>query len=254
MWKRKDVAILLLGLFVEDIQMYCIRNQSFNIFRLIEDIVMINFDQAPELGAYLQGRALWCLSTCNDCFVVPSEQVETLKRKVLSLSIQILSKEIKKSIKLIAARTLVRFSRKLSKEVLNEYSEQFQTVLGDLLMILDSSQRDLMHLPVEAFLTFSKVNEKIVAAMAPIITPKLLTIFKTEHSEGSLGQELMNLFKVWCLYDQCRDIFINTFIPFILEIIEAYFKATLVESKPTLGVSDPISESISLESSNEKPR
>lgn len=55
--------------------------------------------------------------------------------------------------------------------------------------------------------------------MAPKITPKLLKIFKAEHNEGSLGQELVNLFKHWCQFDDCRDIFINTFIPFIIEIV-----------------------------------
>mmetsp|Transcript_5763 Transcript_5763/g.9874 ORF Transcript_5763/g.9874 Transcript_5763/m.9874 type:complete len:94 (+) Transcript_5763:84-365(+) len=86
-----------------------------------------------------------------------------------------------------------------------------------------------MHLPIEAFYTFSKVNEQTVAKMAPKITPQLLKIFKTEHSEGSLGQELVNLFKIWCLYDECRDIFIHTFIPFIMEIIESYYNSTANE-------------------------
>ena len=62
--------------------------------------------------------------------------------------------------------------------------------------------------------------------MAPKITPKLLKIFKSEHSQGNLGQELINLFKQWCQYDDCRDIFINTFIPFIMEIIESYYSQT----------------------------
>lgn len=55
-----------------------------------------------------------------------------------------------------------------------------------------------MHLPIQAFQTFSKFNEETVAQMAPKITPNLLKIFKAEHNEGSLGQELVNLFKHWC--------------------------------------------------------
>jgi len=41
------------------------------------------------------------------------------------------------------------------------------------------------------------VNEEIVATMAPKITPKLLKLFKTYHNEGMVGQELLNLFKIW---------------------------------------------------------
>ena len=56
-----------------------------------------------------------------------------------------------------------------------------------MLELLDFSNKEVMHLPIEAFQTFSKVNEETVSKMAPKITPKLLSIFKAEHSEGSLG-------------------------------------------------------------------
>lgn len=62
--------------------------------------------------------------------------------------------------------------------------------------------------------------------MAPKITPKLLKFFRTYHNEGSLASELLNLFKIWCDYESCRDIFVNTFIPFIMEIVENYYNST----------------------------
>jgi hypothetical protein len=70
--------------------------------------------------------------------------------------------------------------------------------LDELLDLLDFSNKDVMHLPIEAFQTFSKINEMTVSKMAPKITPKLLKIFKTEQKEGNLSQELLNLFKIWC--------------------------------------------------------
>lgn len=91
--------------------------------------------------------------------------------------------------------------------------------------------------------------------MAPKITPKLLSIFKSEHSEGNLGQELINLFKQWCQYDECRDIFINTFIPFIMEIVESYYNSTANEdNKDTVLQMCSVSDSAdtSQDSSNDK--
>lgn len=44
-----------------------------------------------------------------------------------------------------------------------------------------------------------------------------------------LGQDLLNLFKQWCNYDECRDIFINTFLPFIVDIISVYYAQTANE-------------------------
>jgi uncharacterized protein related to proFAR isomerase len=86
----------------------------------------------------------------------------------------------------------------MKKENLLNEAEKFEGILDDLLELLDSSNKDVMYLPIEAFQTFSKVNQATVSQMAPKITPKLLSIFKAEHSEGNLGQELINLFKQWC--------------------------------------------------------
>ena len=60
--------------------------------------------------------------------------------------------------------------------------------------------------------------------MSPIVTPKLLELFRNHHSEGDLGQELINLFKKWCNFTECREIFVQTFIPFIMEIVEQYYQ------------------------------
>ena len=62
--------------------------------------------------------------------------------------------------------------------------------------------------------------------MSPIVTPKLLELFRNHHSEGDLGQELINLFKKWCNFTECREIFVQTFIPFIMEIVEQYYQNT----------------------------
>ena len=62
--------------------------------------------------------------------------------------------------------------------------------------------------------------------MAPKITPKLLRFFKNLHNDTSVTLELLNLFKIWCSYDACRDILVNTFVPYIMDIIEMYYKAT----------------------------
>lgn len=74
----------------------------------------------------------------------------------------------------------------MKKEDLQDNAFKFEGILDDLLQLLDYSN-DVMSLPIEAFQTFSKVNEATVSQMAPKITPKLLEIFKAEHSEGSLG-------------------------------------------------------------------
>lgn len=98
--------------------------------------------------------------------------------------------------------------------------------------LLETGTLESIYLPIEAFTQYSMVNEEIVSHMAPKITPKLLKLFKTYHNEGMVGQELLNLFKIWTQYDGCRDIFISTFIPFIMEIVDNYYQSTAnVENK-----------------------
>ena len=92
--------------------------------------------------------------------------------------------------------------------------------------MLDTASLDTIHLPIEAFTAYSRLNEAIVGQMAPKITPKLLRFFKTLHNDNSVTLELLNLFKIWCNYDACRDILVNTFVPYIMDIIEMYYKAT----------------------------
>ena len=115
-------------------------------------------------------------------------------------------------------------------------------ILDNLSTLLETGTLESIYLPIEAFTQYSLVNEEIVATMAPKITPKLLKLFKMYHNEGMVGQELLNLFKIWTQYDACRDIFISTFIPFIMEIVDNYYHSTAnVENKDlVLQPSNPI--------------
>jgi uncharacterized protein related to proFAR isomerase len=66
----------------------------------------------------------------------------------------------------------------MNKESLLENAVKFESILDELLGLLDVSNKDCIYLPIEAFQTFSKVNSDTVSQMAPKITPKLLKIFK----------------------------------------------------------------------------
>lgn len=83
---------------------------------LIGKIVKTDFNN--KMGSYLKGRTLWCASTCSESLIVPNESTERLRSQILDLSIDALKSEKTRSIKLIATRTLVRYARKINKEVL----------------------------------------------------------------------------------------------------------------------------------------
>lgn len=88
MWKRKDVAMILTGLFIEDIQMYCMRNPQYDLTQILENIVSIDFTKAGKMGPYLKGRALWCVQTCSEGLLMPNDKTLELKVKITDFSIE----------------------------------------------------------------------------------------------------------------------------------------------------------------------
>ena len=49
-WKRVDVAMLLLGIFNEDIQMFCIRNPNYNIVEFIPGLMELTYRSSRLQG------------------------------------------------------------------------------------------------------------------------------------------------------------------------------------------------------------
>lgn len=158
---------------------------------------------------------------------MPSREYEDTYSDVLKMAAEVLIEEERPALKLVAIRALIKYSRKAKPETLQLLvGDIFEAILDELTNMLATSSMDTIHLPIEAFTAYSKLNEAIVAQMAPKITPKLLKFFKNLHHETSVTLELLNLFKIWCNYDACRDILVNTFMPNILDIIDMYYKAT----------------------------
>jgi len=85
---------------------------------------------------------------------------------------------------------------------------------------------DYIYLPIEAIGMLSKNDEASISQVAPQITPKLLVLFRDCQDFGSLSSDLLSLFKLWCNYQKCREMFIDQFLPFIVGIINQYYLTT----------------------------
>ena len=73
-WKRREVAILILGTFIEDIQMYMIKHPTFDLIDgLFGELLETDFDKVPKsLRACLIGRSIWCANAVSD--LVPNSE------------------------------------------------------------------------------------------------------------------------------------------------------------------------------------
>lgn len=60
-WKKKEVALYLVGSFAEDISMYRQRHPQYNLRTLVEQVISTDFESSMLKGQ-LKGRTLWCAS------------------------------------------------------------------------------------------------------------------------------------------------------------------------------------------------
>lgn len=108
-WKKREVAIYLLGSFAEDISMFRLRNPTYNLRSLIEQLMVTDFERALMRG-YMKGRTLWCASQLSE--IIPKDFFE-LNLAILNLSIRSLIEERLTSVKFVATRCMIKFIRKL---------------------------------------------------------------------------------------------------------------------------------------------
>ena len=144
--------------------MFCIRNPNFNLVDFIPGFMELSQrsskpndsgDDKPQGSIHMQrilkGRMLWCASACSECLLAQTETNLKIKNDIIDVSIETLKKSKIISVKLVATRTLVKYARKMKKEDLHENAVKFETILDNLLNLLNTCNKDVMHLPIEAF-------------------------------------------------------------------------------------------------------
>lgn len=125
-WKKKEVALYLIGNFVEDISMYRQRNPQYNLKALITSILEIDFEKAL-IKKYLIGRLLWC--TCQLAEICPKDYVD-INLQIFNTAIAtLINKEELNSVKLVATRCIIKYTRKLKPEHLTYDKELFEKIL-----------------------------------------------------------------------------------------------------------------------------
>ncbi len=198
------------------------RNRQFDFKGLIETALNCDF-KSCLLKTLLKGRMLNLAASWAD--IIPRDYDDLIIR-IIDLAISFMQEVKTISVKLAATRCLIKFSRRLKKQDMEANVARFHQVLDDLIGLLHSSHSENVYLPIDAISQFSRINEEAVANIAPKCTPSLMRLFREYHSDGTLGYELLNLFKVWTPFESVRSIFTETFLPFIIEIVDNYYSST----------------------------
>ena len=131
--------------------MFSIRHPEVRLPELLSLLINLDFSKSGQLGPYLKGRSLWCYTTCSEMLFMPTEHNARLKKQIVEIAIQTLRIEKHHSVKLVATRALVRYARKVTPDDMKEISQKFETILDDLLDLLEHSKKEAMYLPIQAF-------------------------------------------------------------------------------------------------------
>jgi len=95
-----------------------------------------------------------------------------LIKGILDIAIKFVAEEKALSIKLVAIRVLVKYSRKVSKETQAQlYEQNLEKILDQINFMLDKCEIESIYLPIEAISQFSRINEQSVSKIAPRTTP-----------------------------------------------------------------------------------
>ena len=111
------MALFLVGNFAEDISMYRQRNSKYSLKNLIENILNTDLEKAM-MKSYIKGRILWCAVQLSE--IIPKDYSE-INMEILNMSIQVLIEEQATSVKLVATRCLIKYSRKIKSDVLGAH-------------------------------------------------------------------------------------------------------------------------------------
>lgn len=118
-WKRREVGMLLIGQFADDISMYAIRNEKFYLMTLVGNILQPELPQTPKitknLRSLLMGRMFATCHLIADLMNVHEKETQLYMNKVIAAAFYSLTAKalMPLSVQLSATRCLIKFLRKL---------------------------------------------------------------------------------------------------------------------------------------------
>lgn len=190
-WKKREVGLLVMGLFAEDISMFKTRKGSdFNIDNVFEHVILSDLSNAL-IAPFIKGRSLWCAAQMSEMLAYN----HPLCQKTYELTLGSLPQANMLPVRLSACRALVRFTSKVDTQQIPNYSNVCAEILIHLTDLLNYCNAETLHIPIEAITFISRLDSSAVSKIAPHTTPKLLELFKLYHNESLIGPDLLDLFK-----------------------------------------------------------
>jgi hypothetical protein len=222
-WKKREVALYLLGSLSDDIIKYRDTRgaTNFSLIKIFGSIALPDL-KSVETPTILKGRAMWCATQLSGLMTDKDPHCVD----IVNTSVSMMSKNNELSLRIWAWRSLVHFINKVDVEAIENLSEYISSVLENVDDLLVKWNDETVHIPVAAIKQLSKVDEEAVANIAHESAPHLLKLFEYYHDQSSVGADLLDIFKMWTNYEKCKTIFCNNYTPFALKIVKNYFHMT----------------------------
>jgi len=239
-WKKREIGLLLMGSFAEDIVDFLIRTTpDYNVLSLIEKLIG-DFD--ANTNPILKGRALWCATQFSE--VVAKQGVKPILT-LFRLGAGCVGNENHLPVRLAAAKAIRTFAYQIHSKFLQDITEDVKAefrlndiqVAIDIFELLPKCSEDTLHIVLEGLLVLAKINNHHIPKHSELICTKIVQMFQMVHNDPLNGELIKDIIKYYSTNPDGYTQLIQVFLPYIAEILQFKLDGNSISSHLDLGTS-----------------
>ncbi|EGR32294.1 hypothetical protein IMG5_089160 [Ichthyophthirius multifiliis] len=234
-WKKKEIGLLLLGNFSDDIIDFQYKHSSsFNINTLIKNLI-VDIDNQNTISI-LVAKSIWCVSRFSE--IIASKNNE-LFLPLFKVCTERISSRNEFPVRLTATKAIGMFAHKINtykqqlvidKNQLLQYGVGNANILYDIFDILNNVNEETIHIVLDTLVYLNKLSPVYAPEIANIGSRKILQVFTLQHADVLVSKITLELITQLAENAQSFMIIFSSISPFILDSFQLFQNHILVNS------------------------
>ncbi|EAR93623.2 importin-beta amine-terminal domain protein (macronuclear) [Tetrahymena thermophila SB210] len=196
-WKKREVGLLLLGSFSDDIIDFQYKHtSSFDISSLIQNL--ISDIQIPNSNPILIAKSLWCVTRFSE--VIAQKHTE-LFLPLFKVAMSCLSNIHQFPVRLTAVKSIGVIAHKIKqyqqqlpdRSTWVQYGIEDVSILVDVFDILTYVNVETVHIILDTLVYLNKLSKVYIPEIANLGARSILQIFTLQHNDQMINRITMEL-------------------------------------------------------------
>ncbi|KAL4481460.1 hypothetical protein ABPG74_007549 [Tetrahymena malaccensis] len=196
-WKKREVGLLLLGSFSDDIIDFQYKHtSSFDISSLIQNL--ISDIQIPNSNPILIAKSLWCVTRFSE--VIAQKHTE-LFLPLFKVAMSCLSNNHQFPVRLTAVKSIGVIAHKIKqyqqqlpdRSTWVQYGIEDVSILVDVFDILTYVNVETVHIILDTLVHLNKLSKVYIPEIANLGARSILSIFTLQHNDQMINRITMEL-------------------------------------------------------------